>query len=497
MTMLRIMRAGDGSLCLRVVIAKFIRAEDGESVADKEQAASVERRIKDFITMNAHLQELPNKSGTLETGGLGEPKFEVDGSAFEESWGRPQNVGLRCLAGRLRPLTRTRQDGPAIRATTLIKYATHLLTRRGASEDLSYVRSALYSSSADGIINRDLDYVLRAWGEPSFDLWEEVNAGGDGVGGHFYTLMVSRKALLDAVEFTRLSQINDVEASKRYAAGAERITSVLESFWNPSGKLDQEGGPKGGQGLKPDGTMGTDDEVLKGHLREVPEELLKRPHILPTLNRQHGQPKPLQVDVATLLALNHAGDRKTSQGKKGDDGEPVWAPWSERALATLDRLVEVFGRIYKINGDRKIVDGVAVGRYPEDSYDGVGTSVGHPWFLACHGVAEALYLTADHFASRDEFVVTKFNVHLLRRFAPTVKEGTVSRGEPDFEKVLRGLRKMGDGFLKVGKEYADADGKMSEQFHRDTGVMRGARELTWSFSSWLTAEEARRGHLAN
>lgn len=389
------------------------------------------------------------------------------------------------------------QDGPAIRATTLMRYATHLLQRRGASSGLSYVRSALYSPK--GIITRDLDYVLRAWGEPTFDLWEEVNAGGEGEGGHFYTLMVSRKALLDAAEFAKLPQIGDQEGAKKYAAGAEKISSVLETFWNPQGTVGREGGPKGGQGLKPDGMMGTDDEVLEGHLHEVPEDLLKRPHILPTLNRQHGQPKPLQVDVATLLALNHAGDRAKSSGiKTGGDGEAIWAPWGERALATLDRLVDVFRRIYKINAGRKVTEGVAVGRYPEDSYDGVGTSVGHPWFLACHGVAEALYLTADHFASRDRFRVTEFNLHLLRRFVPTLQAGsTVSRGEKAFETTLKGLRKMADGFLRVGQEYADPDGKMSEQFHRETGVMRGARELTWSYSSWLTAEEARRGHSAN
>lgn len=42
--------------------------------------------------MNLQLQVLENPSGTFETGGLGEAKFNVDGSAFTESWGRPQNV---------------------------------------------------------------------------------------------------------------------------------------------------------------------------------------------------------------------------------------------------------------------------------------------------------------------------------------------------------------------------------------------------------------------
>lgn len=84
-------------MCLRVVVAKMIRAEDGEVFINSEEAASIERRIKDFITMNTHLQELPNPSGTLENGGLGEPKFNLDGTAFEKDWGRPQNVSVFVL----------------------------------------------------------------------------------------------------------------------------------------------------------------------------------------------------------------------------------------------------------------------------------------------------------------------------------------------------------------------------------------------------------------
>lgn len=93
-------RPGDGSLCLRVVVEKMIRAEEGQVVElDKgETASSIERRVRDFVTMNARLQQLPNRSGDISSGGLGEPKFNVDGSAFNASWGRPQNVRLVSMA---------------------------------------------------------------------------------------------------------------------------------------------------------------------------------------------------------------------------------------------------------------------------------------------------------------------------------------------------------------------------------------------------------------
>jgi glucoamylase len=40
------------------------------------------------------IQNTPNPSGDFYTGGLGEPKFEVDGTKYTGAWARPQNVLL-------------------------------------------------------------------------------------------------------------------------------------------------------------------------------------------------------------------------------------------------------------------------------------------------------------------------------------------------------------------------------------------------------------------
>ncbi|KAE9408931.1 hypothetical protein BT96DRAFT_913619 [Gymnopus androsaceus JB14] len=52
----------------------------------------------DYADAQEKLQQVPNPSGNESTGGLGEPKFNVDLSAYVHSWGRPQ------------------RDGPALRA---------------------------------------------------------------------------------------------------------------------------------------------------------------------------------------------------------------------------------------------------------------------------------------------------------------------------------------------------------------------------------------------
>lgn len=66
--------------------------------------------IEEYINAQADLQTVSNPSGDLSNGaGLGEPKFNVDLSAFTGAWGRPQ------------------RDGPALRAIALIDFGNWLI----------------------------------------------------------------------------------------------------------------------------------------------------------------------------------------------------------------------------------------------------------------------------------------------------------------------------------------------------------------------------------
>ncbi|KAK7746971.1 hypothetical protein SLS53_002159 [Cytospora paraplurivora] len=96
---------------------------------------TLQTEIENYIVAQALLQGVSNPSGSLSDGtGLGEPKFEVDLTAFTGSWGRPQ------------------RDGPALRAIALITYANWLINNG-------------YSSTASSIlwpiIENDLDYVAQ------------------------------------------------------------------------------------------------------------------------------------------------------------------------------------------------------------------------------------------------------------------------------------------------------------------------------------------------
>lgn len=64
----------------------------------------------------------------------------------------------------------------------------------------------------------------------------------------------------------------------------------------------------------------------------------------------------------------------------------VFAPWSDEVLVSMQMLVDDMGKRFSVNRrsppyhkeDEKL-RGVGIGRYPEDIYDGVGFSGGHPW----------------------------------------------------------------------------------------------------------------------
>jgi len=70
----------DSSLVFKVIADQFTSGQD----------PSLRGLIDDFVNAEASLQYVCNPSGTVSTGGLGEPKFNIDGTAFTGSWGRPQ-----------------------------------------------------------------------------------------------------------------------------------------------------------------------------------------------------------------------------------------------------------------------------------------------------------------------------------------------------------------------------------------------------------------------
>jgi glucoamylase len=70
----------DSSLVFKVIVDQYTSGRD----------PSLLSQIVNFTAAEAALQQLPNPSGTVSTGGLGEPKFNINVTAFTGPWGRPQ-----------------------------------------------------------------------------------------------------------------------------------------------------------------------------------------------------------------------------------------------------------------------------------------------------------------------------------------------------------------------------------------------------------------------
>jgi glucoamylase len=116
----------DASLTITAIVEQFNAGD-----------ASLEALIQSFVDSQAKLQTVDNPSGSLSDGsGLGEPKFNVDLSAFTDAWGRPQ------------------RDGPPLRASALIAYGNSLID----NGQVTLARSNIWP-----LVQNDLSYVGQYW----------------------------------------------------------------------------------------------------------------------------------------------------------------------------------------------------------------------------------------------------------------------------------------------------------------------------------------------
>jgi glucoamylase len=186
-------------------------------------SALVVRIIIDLIVSNQDVNEnllhlinyiecenVLQNSKTLS--GLGEPKFHLDMSPYNEPWGRPQN------------------DGPALRGINMLKIYK-IVNKYYPTTLKNIVRE---------IILRDLDYIISEHRSECFDLWEEF------IGYHFYTRIVQFKFLLEIkrqnfVDEDKLLKVENVisEYTKflKHHIGKNEIISSFDIYGNIS-KLD-------------------------------------------------------------------------------------------------------------------------------------------------------------------------------------------------------------------------------------------------------------------
>lgn len=377
--------------------------------------------LVDYALFSRRNQLTDNRSGDHTGLGLGEPKFEMDGSAYDREWGRPQN------------------DGPALRVLALLGLADDLMTT--GQQDFVYKNLYAPEMPARTVIKADLEFVAHHWADASFDLWEEVK------GDHFYTRIAQWRALKEGAAFARRMQDDAAAAFYQQQAGA--VMDSLDKFWSSS-----------------------------------------RNYLLATRNWAGGHDpgeKASLLDIAVVLGVLHAGK----------SGSPFYVD-DDRVIATAWELVQAFDYQYAVNREKKNDEGLpmgpGIGRYPEDRYDGQTIDgLGNPWFLATQGMAEYYLRLRGEIQDRGELRITElsrpFYEALVRQ--DLSRKGRLRLDDPTTAAVLQALRERSDAFIRRAKFHTGEGGRQSEQFNRAHGRMQGARDLTWSYASFLSLRRIR------
>lgn len=327
------------------------------------------------------------------------------------------------------PWGRPQNDGPALRASAHVRILDIALREKWP--ELNQIVPLLYTAKipADSLIKRDLEYVGHQWREQNFDLWEEV------FGMHFYTLLAQRKSMLVGVSVA--NAFNDRGAVRFYSSQSTQISNTLESFWTPS----------------------------KGFIEA-------------TKFSRRGRNKS-QLDSAVLLAVLHS-----------EIPESQFSVADPRVLATFLRLKSTFDSIYTINKNKQY--GTAIGRYPEDTYDGyVTNSRGNPWVLTTAAGAEFLYRLLTSYLKNKRIAINEVNKNYYASLSGNsqLKSGQVlSPIDRDYSLIIKGLFIEGDSYFSRILFHRNTDGSLSEQINRENGYMQGAPNLTWSHASVITAK---------
>ncbi|KAI1917658.1 glycoside hydrolase 15 protein [Ophidiomyces ophidiicola] len=267
--------------------------------------------IHDYIAAQAQLQTVSNPSGTLSTGGLAEPKYHVDKTAFTGNWGRPQ------------------ADGPPLRATAMISYAKWLVDNGHTSTAKSIVWP---------VIQNDLSYTSQFWNTTGFDLWEEVR------GSSFFTAIAQYRALVEGVNLARRLGLTCPNCESQ----APQVLCYLQSFWTGSFILANFGG----------GRSGLDANSILGVIHNFePEAGCDDNTFQPCSPRALANHKLVTDSFRSIYRINSGipGNKAVAVGRYSEDVYYGGQPWYLTTFAAAEQLYDAIHQWKRLN-EIKITD---------------------------------------------------------------------------------------------------------------------------------------------
>lgn len=184
--------ARDGAITMATVFALYLRAK----TTDEQE------RLRSYLINYIKFIKVCNANPPLNGIDIrGEPKFNIDGTLWTGSWGRPQN------------------DGAALIVIVLTQMLKVFIDE---NQDQSII-DMLYSFSNDSLIKSNLEYISQHFTEPSFSAWEEVR------GSHFFRSCVQRRALYEGAELA--NAFGDSQAGRYYIEQAKALEAFMMRHW--------------------------------------------------------------------------------------------------------------------------------------------------------------------------------------------------------------------------------------------------------------------------
>ncbi len=390
----------DAGVTMRQVVNEYKQA-----AAAHQDISELNIKLQNYIDFEREAQQQFSNPGEQT---LGQPKFNIDGTVWEGIWGRPQN------------------DGPAIRALALCEMV---------GENMVSAHEVV------PLIKIDLDYVVREWHQPNFDLWEEVNDTD-----HFFTKMMQQRALTCG---GNLLYFTDHALSQKYTNASKEIKKSLDYHWN---------------------------EKL-GYITETINQL----------NNKGGG-----LDSAIVLGVLYGSDWSEAAYL------PEWSVRDDRVMGTVAALRDAFAKEYPIN-QANPQEPPLIGRYPGDKYDGNQFVQGNPWVLTTVALAEYYYTLAHVYKNSHLPVeITQHNRRFFEQLNIKVLVATTYEYDtPEYNNVMTALIAEGDRYMQRINYHSACTWDYScmhyaEQIDAKTGRQTSAEDLTWGYVSILRAMQARK-----
>lgn len=281
------------------------------------------------------------------------------------------------------------------------------------------------------LVNANVAYLLGVYQNTTTNLWEEHS------GYSFF----ARSAQLRCFQEIQASTIPGLDKPAGLRAAIDWLRQALAGHWD--GSMYVSVMADRGNGVAPS----PHDPVVSGH----------DPNIDIVQSAVYGA---VPVTDTKLLAT---AARLRSQ-------------WEEGGIA-----------FYPINKTDREQFGIGplFGRYPGDVYDGDTSDPvlgGHPWALSTCNVAELHYKLAAE-------VKASGAVPLDELSAPFFAQSGIGASTPPAD-AAAALVATGDAMVRAVVHHSDHL-ELSEQFDGTTGYERSVRNLTWSYSAYLSAMRAR------